>query len=508
MGMIYQDAYVVIAADRAFNTDAGFLQHRDVSSRTLAPLSDAEESVVPPLVLENHDELHTIHSHFDTRNIMSVMNSMSISNPVFQRGWCLQERLLATRVLHVTAQELVWECRTTIDCECGRLEEVALNGFPTLRGNFGTLYANEAEETSNTVVHILLRNWHYIVQWYSGCDLSFAQDRLLAVSGVARRLQLPVFGQYLAGLWECELPQELAWRSIHDKTSTKYNTRDQVYVAPTWSWASVKGQVEWQDDEMTKVLINFAEVISVHCEPLDMDIFGCLQAGRLTLRTPVLKPLPRPPRKRGYYETTPPPVPNRIDCSLAIVPGRWEDISINAEIMLDVDQLSNSEQNESVDLDSILLAFLHCQSTAVHGGWRLEWRALAISPDPELQGVYRRVGLACSDYDPDVLKEGQKLSEWNGHETLPLAIDEVIPSALPEPAEDIAELENYLKGKQEQDDSPRPRRSPSLPPHLKTTATTRTTIGRKPFHSHIVNPHHALSDLKNMGALLRTITIM
>ena len=39
-----------------------------------------------------------------------------------QRGWALQERLLATRVAHFTAIEVIWECNEQAACECGYLD--------------------------------------------------------------------------------------------------------------------------------------------------------------------------------------------------------------------------------------------------------------------------------------------------------------------------------------------------------------------------------------------------
>lgn len=500
MSMIYEGAYLVIAADRALNTDTGFLQDRNLSRRIVTPYGNAQEAVIPALILAEGDDLDFIHNYFDTRTSVSAMDSTSKSNPVFRRAWCFQERLLARRVLHVTAQELIWECRTSIDCECGRLKDIAVKGLPTLRRSFGTLYANEATETSNTDTHISLRHWHHNVQWYSGCALSFAQDRLLAISGVARLLQSPLFGSYLAGLWECALPQELAWRSKHDDLSI--NTRDQVFVAPTWSWASIKGPVQWDDDVETNVLMNFAEVVSIHCEATDDDVFGRLRGGKLTLRCPVLKPLPRPSRDCGYYYIPPKPSKHQIHCSLAVVPGQFGSISIDAYIVLDVNQSYEDEQNKVITPDSLSLAFIHCQSNLLHGGWQLEWRALAIRPTSEAQGIYERVGLACSTYNADLLEKA--LDDWDGHQMLPLSIDDVIPSAKALRADNDVTSENQLKRTYEQTNS----HLPSRVFDVLERAMTRTAVGRKPFYSHIVDPRNPLLDLKNMGAVMKTVTVV
>lgn len=38
--------------------------------------------------------------------------------PIAERGWCFQERLLGTSLLHFTNSEIVFECRTEGFCEC------------------------------------------------------------------------------------------------------------------------------------------------------------------------------------------------------------------------------------------------------------------------------------------------------------------------------------------------------------------------------------------------------
>ena len=42
------------------------------------------------------------------------------SFPLETRAWCFQERLLSNRIVHFGKDELVWECNSAINCECGR----------------------------------------------------------------------------------------------------------------------------------------------------------------------------------------------------------------------------------------------------------------------------------------------------------------------------------------------------------------------------------------------------
>jgi hypothetical protein len=43
-----------------------------------------------------------------------------ISSPLSKRGWLLQESILPNRILHFTAEEVVWECNTHFQCQCGQ----------------------------------------------------------------------------------------------------------------------------------------------------------------------------------------------------------------------------------------------------------------------------------------------------------------------------------------------------------------------------------------------------
>jgi hypothetical protein len=46
--------------------------------------------------------------------------------PLMSRAWGFQERLLPARTLHFHAEELIWECKTGVNCECTWLDNVQL----------------------------------------------------------------------------------------------------------------------------------------------------------------------------------------------------------------------------------------------------------------------------------------------------------------------------------------------------------------------------------------------
>lgn len=78
---------------------------------------------------------------------------------------------------------------------------------------------------------------------YSHRDLSFENDIFPALSGLARAFQREYADGdvYLAGLWQKDILRGLLWM-IKDSSLT---SRPLKYRSPSWSWASVKGQVDW-----------------------------------------------------------------------------------------------------------------------------------------------------------------------------------------------------------------------------------------------------------------------
>jgi hypothetical protein len=60
------------------------------------------------------------------------------------------------------------------------------------------------------------------------------------VSGLAQAYELSDSQQYLAGLWKCNIEQQLCW-------TVNQGSRYDGYRAPTWSWAALDGEVDFQD---------------------------------------------------------------------------------------------------------------------------------------------------------------------------------------------------------------------------------------------------------------------
>lgn len=90
----------------------------------------------------------------------------------------------------------------------------------------------------------LMFDYLYLIEVYSTRVLSVATDKLPAFSGLTTRLFGDVGMNYVAGVWEDGIRQYLLWRSpVRHESSHGLNHH--LYVAPTWSWASMPSRIEF-----------------------------------------------------------------------------------------------------------------------------------------------------------------------------------------------------------------------------------------------------------------------
>ena len=174
------------------------------------------------------------------------------------RAWVLQERLLSRRILYFTRNQVYWQCRN----DHGPMSALGLGERESLPGQRlmqwsphdpnGCNCTKEAPASPRSVLGYRLdeddsiAQWIDIVQTYSRLYLTYRTDRLLAVSGLVRRLcEISALtpADYLAGLWRPQLPAQLLWFRLQ---WSEIVTRS-IEVAPSWSWASINAPVYFSD---------------------------------------------------------------------------------------------------------------------------------------------------------------------------------------------------------------------------------------------------------------------
>jgi hypothetical protein len=170
--------------------------------------------------------------------------------PLFKRRWIFQERYLSTRFLHFTANELIWECKEDMDCECNQTKLRDSDSPDLAPAENSHLYYNAFKsyylEAFTAIPYRVQIIWRDVIDSYSELELSHARDKLPALSGIANKFkQLRPNDSYFAGLWQSSFVEDLLWRSVSRGYSVSHLLpRPQKWRAPTWSWASVDAKVE------------------------------------------------------------------------------------------------------------------------------------------------------------------------------------------------------------------------------------------------------------------------
>ena len=162
--------------------------------------------------------------------------------PLEKRAWALQERYCAVRIISFTEVEAKWDCKLREGCECyGELQS---------RSPYDDWQHPEPHDLDNEGT-VILNKWRGIVAIYASRDLSYNTDRLPAFAGIASRFHSVLQSNYIAGLWEVELPFNLAWyrRELTDcPTGMPLIPPSMENGVPTWSWASNYGTCYWPWD--------------------------------------------------------------------------------------------------------------------------------------------------------------------------------------------------------------------------------------------------------------------
>ena len=275
MASTYERSYITIAASRSpnphgglFNTSTSYQQAEQIS---LSNSADSSQTFYVRRVPQSSSDL-----------------------PLLRRAWFYQERKLSSRVVHFGCEGLEWETAFS------HLQELKLNNSELT----GTTDKDEASYSYQNYIEIgefpldstlRLEQWHNLVSEYTRMDLSFASDIFPALQGVARQFSRHKSGRYLAGLWEDTCLRDLFWFPVEDSQTV------QPYRAPTWSWASRTGPIDWLSFSPfhvppnalarsgNKVLTEctpLATIVNIETKPLGQDEMGPIRAAKLHIDSP------------------------------------------------------------------------------------------------------------------------------------------------------------------------------------------------------------------------------
>ena len=201
-----------------------------------------------------------------------------------KRAWVFQERYLAPSMVHFASRKLFWECYELNACQ------TFPQGIPELFYP-QTLRCHDICPEAANVVHFeygdkisredpprvgKLEMWEKLSRAYMACDISRPEDKLVALSGLAKEFQRALGAKYLAGLWDCHLVPQLLWQ-------VQYLTEPlSTYRAPSWSWASMG---ESLSSGMGYSLGgHMIEILHAHVQNASTDMTGAVVSGFLRAR--------------------------------------------------------------------------------------------------------------------------------------------------------------------------------------------------------------------------------
>ena len=330
MHKVYSNAILNISATGAPNSTKGLFAHRN------------PETLIPPEVELFLDGLQPSKESTKHRLARTAFWETELAQaPLIKRAWVLQERLLAPRVLHFGQNELLWEC-----CEMEASETYPKGLLPALA--MGT--SPHFKRLDPLVEGRRLRQyglqemdprffgqelWKRVVENYSACLLTNGGDKLIALSGIAKRMSRIVGDEYVVGMWKFCLESQLLWWAQHRRQANhEPSVRSAEYRAPSFTWASVDGCISPGDFTDKGILI---EVVDVKVDYVTDDVTGPVNGGFLRLKG-TLKKLKL---ERDMDTVTWITIVNGVEV-------QWKNS--RPAIFLDVDQADFEEQNQRESL--------------------------------------------------------------------------------------------------------------------------------------------------------------
>lgn len=338
------------------------------------------------------------------------------AGPLNKRCWVIQERILSPRKIHCGRQQLLWECHENFACETfpftfnfgqefgaasaavslteliPTLSEMNKMKLSEMKNNWRPdCHLDDSEITTNATLKVssevrfsemrrtIYRYWINIVEKYSECGLSYRTDKLIAISGIASRIQGVLEGvdDYVVGLWKSQLPEQLLWRKgKHHKSSNSKNTYD---IAPSWSWASFDGPVRFSrsDEDRYTIAINILNVYDGHSIAKHGTATN-MKESPLELQCLLHKVI-----ERKY---------------ILLRPDKHGNVNSMGQ------KVSISFEDGDIDYDFLeqayLIPVLWCPSIWCPLIWNGDWWCLLVTPCPGRPGFYRRFGCHTIYSDP------------------------------------------------------------------------------------------------------------
>lgn len=185
--------------------------------------------------------------------------------PLSGRGWCLQERYLSHRIIHL-AESCEWECLTTTQMET-RDSSIPYEIYryqPDERPRgFESKQDLGLDQEAGALAKYPYNIWYLLLTNYTARNMTYDGDLLPGILGLADLFTRLTGDHLVCGLWSSNLVCGLMWEWSNSFRAPKARVlsghslegrRQSQLVAhrtPSWSWINTVGPKEWAHEHLS-----------------------------------------------------------------------------------------------------------------------------------------------------------------------------------------------------------------------------------------------------------------
>ncbi|RFN53401.1 hypothetical protein FIE12Z_2226 [Fusarium flagelliforme] len=264
---VYANAYLTVIASKAEDSSVGLFSK--------LPFREYLEFEYSSSGIDGHVLAHSA----PLEECESTLYISLPDEPVSQRGWAFQERVLSHRSLIYTKDQMAFECAKGFRTEDGWISEERYHTITQtgISREMKVEWSNTDRIMYRDEREMLLGSWYSLISLYGTRKLTKASDKLPAMSGLASIWSKLLDDDYVAGHWRSSLVYQLPW-----------NPRDcrrvKEYRAPSWSWASVDGAPTLRIRHSCDTL---ADILDITIKLNGSNLYGEITEGKLVIRAPM-----------------------------------------------------------------------------------------------------------------------------------------------------------------------------------------------------------------------------
>ncbi|KAI1095826.1 heterokaryon incompatibility protein-domain-containing protein [Rostrohypoxylon terebratum] len=231
MGRIYENAHVTFFTLASNSCTQGFLERQPALLRI-----PFRSKINPQIEGAWGVRLQGIDSRLSVLNDDLYINKDLATSNWGKRGWTYQEQALSKACIWFGTSRIHFLCPEWSYTEGDAVRSRALPHFQLDHLNVPDKHADS-----------LCWNWYaVVVEQFTERLFTNWTDLFPALSGLAQNFHKTLGGEYLAGIWSIDLHKSLWFSCVKHPTPSfsallEQLTHPEVYIAPTWSWASRRG---------------------------------------------------------------------------------------------------------------------------------------------------------------------------------------------------------------------------------------------------------------------------